>query len=168
MNEYSKLKDLLKGVGGGKDITIYQGIVNSVDGCLCEVQIGGIAIPDVRLRASELDDDGQMLVTPKVGSAVTVGSLSGDLSQLVVLQVDHIETIVINGGSLGGLVNIEQLTSNLNAIEDDINNLKTAMSRWVPSPQDGGAALKTVIKTWAGQPLTKSERGDYEDETVKH
>ena len=89
MNEYSKLKDLLKSVGG-KDITIYQGIVNSVEGCLCEVQVGGIAIPNVRLRASELDDDGEMLVTPKVGSAVTVGSLSGDLAQLEVLHVDHI------------------------------------------------------------------------------
>lgn len=168
MNDYSKLKDLLRGVGGGNDITIYQGIVNSVDGCLCEVQIGGIAIPGVRLRASELDDDGQMLVTPKIGSAVTIGSLSGDLAQLVVLQVDHIETIVINGGNLGGLINIEQLTGKLNAIEDDINNLKTAMSGWVPSPQDGGAALKTAITTWAGQELAKSKRGDYEDETVKH
>lgn len=168
MNEYSKLKDLLKGVGGGRDITIYQGIVNSVDGCLCEVQIGGIAIPDVRLRASEVDDDGQMLVTPKVGSAVTVGSLSGDLNQLVVLQVDHIETIVINGGNLGGLINIEQLTEKLNAIEDDINSLKTAMNGWVPVSQDGGAALKTAITTWAGQTLTKSVKGDYEDEKVKH
>ena len=122
----------------------------------------------MRLRASELDDDRQMLVTPKVGSAVTVGSLSGDLSQLVVLQVDHIETIVINGGNLGGLINIEQLTSNLNAIEDDINNLKNVMTSWTPAPQDGGAALKSAITAWAGQPLTKSERGDYEDETVKH
>lgn len=168
MNEYSKLKDLLQGVGGGKDITIYQGIVNSVDGCLCEVQIGGIAIPNVRLRASELDDDGEMLVTPKVGSAVTVGSLSGDLAQLVVLQVDHIETIVINGGKLGGLINIEQLTEKLNTIEDDINSLKNVMSSWTPVAQDGGAALKASVSTWADQALTKSQRGDYEDETVKH
>ena len=93
MNEYSKLKELLKGVGGGKDITIYQGIVNRIDGCLCEVQIGNISIPDVRLRASETDDDGEMLITPKVGTAVTIGSLSGDLSQLVVLRVDHIESL---------------------------------------------------------------------------
>lgn len=168
MNEYSKLKEYLAKIGGGKDITIYQGIVNSVDGCLCEVQVGGIAIPDVRLRASEMDDDGQMLVTPKVGTAVIFGSLSGDLSQLVILQVDHIETIVINGGKLGGLINIEQLTSNLNAIEDDINNLKDVMTRWTPASQDGGAALKSAITAWAGKPLTKSERGDYEDETVKH
>ena len=115
MNEYSKLKDYLDGIGS-KGIAITQGIVKSVSGNLCEVEIGNIVVPDVRLRASELDDDGEMLVTPKVGSAVTVGSLSGDLSQLVVFQVDHIETIVINGGKLGGLINIEQLTEKITAI----------------------------------------------------
>lgn len=169
MDKYRELGESLRNIGsGGRTITIYQGIVNSVDGNLCEVQIGNIAIPDVRLRASEADDDGEMLITPKVGTAVTIGSLSGDLSQLVVLQVDHIETIVINGGKLGGLINIEQLTEKLNTIEDDINSLKNVMSTWTPVAQDGGAALKTSVSTWAGQTLTKSQRGDYEDETVKH
>lgn len=169
MDKYRELGESLRNIGsGGRTITIYQGIVNSVDGNLCEVQIGNIAIPDVRLRASEADDDGEMLITPKVGTAVTIGSLSGDLSQLVVLQVDHIETIVINGGKLGGLINIEQLTEKLNTIEDDINSLKNVMSTWTPVAQDGGAALKTSVSTWAGQTLTKSQRGDYEDETIKH
>ena len=167
MNEYSKLKDYLSGIGGN-GIAITQGIVKSVSGKLCEVEIGNIVIPDVRLRASELDDGGEMLVTPKVGSAVTVGSLSGDLSQLVVFQVDHIETIVINGGKLGGLINIEQLTEKLNAIEDDINSLKAAITNWLPVAQDGGAALKTAVSTWAGQQLTRSEKSDYEDEKIKH
>lgn len=167
MNDYSKLKDYLSGIGG-KGIAITQGIVKSVSGNLCEVEIGNIVIPDVRLRASELDDDGEMLVTPKVGSAVTVGSLSGDLSQLVVFQVDHIETIVINGGKLGGLINIEQLTEKLNAIEDDINSLKAAITNWLPVAQDGGEALKTAVSTWAGQQLTRSEKSDYEDEKIKH
>lgn len=167
MNEYSKLKDYLSGIGGN-GIAITQGIVKSVSGNLCEVEIGNIVIPDVRLRASELDDDGEMLVTPKVGSAVTVGSLNGDLSQLVVLQVDHIDSIVINGGELGGLINIEQLTEKLNAIEDDINSLKAAITDWLPVAQDGGAALKTAVSTWAGQQLTRSEKSDYEDETIKH
>ena len=160
MNEYSKLKDLLKGVGGGRDITIYQGIVKSVDGCLCEVQIGGIAIPDVRLRASELDDDGEMLVTPKVGSAVTVGSLSGDLSQLVVLQVDHIETIVINGGKLGGLINIEQLTDKINELIKTFNSHTHQVT--VSHP---GGTFTTVTPGSTAQDFNK---GDYEDETIKH
>ena len=167
MNEYSKLKDYLSGIGGN-GIAITQGIVKSVSGKLCEVEIGNIVIPDVRLRASELDDDGEMLVIPKEGSAVIVGSLNGDLSQLVVLQVDHIDSIVINGGELGGLINIEQLTEKLNAIEDDINSLKAAITDWLPVAQDGGAALKTAVSTWAGQQLTRSEKSDYEDEKIKH
>lgn len=154
MNEYSKLKEYLAKIGGGKDITIYQGIVNSVDGCLCEVQVGGIAIPDVRLRASEMDDDGEILVTPKVGSAVTIGSLSGDLSQLVVLQVDHIETIVVNGGKLGGLINIEQLTAKINEL---VNTFNSHTHTGVHGPT--GAPLQSA---------SSFSKGDYEDDTIKH
>ena len=154
MNEYSKLKEYLAKIGGGKDITIYQGIVNSVDGCLCEVQVGGIAIPDVRLRASEMDDDGQMLVTPKVGTAVIFGSLSGDLSQLVILQVDHIETIVINGGKLGGLINIEQLTDKINEL---VNTFNSHTHPGVHGPT--GTPNDTA---------NNFDKGDYEDETIKH
>jgi len=154
MNEYSKLKEYLEKIGGGKDITIYQGIVNSVDGCLCEVQVGGIAIPDVRLRASEMDDDGQMLVTPKVGTAVIFGSLNGDLSQLVILQVDHIETIVINGGKLGGLINIEQLTDKINELVNTFNN-HTHTGVHGPTGTPNGTA-------------NNFDKGDYEDETIKH
>lgn len=154
MNEYSKLKEYLAKIGGGKDITIYQGIVNSVDGCLCEVQVGGIAIPDVRLRASEMDDDGQMLVTPKVGTAVIFGSLSGDLSQLVILQVDHIETIVINGGKLGGLINIEQLTDKINELVNTFNS-HTHPGVHGPTGTPNGTA-------------NNFDKGDYEDETIKH
>lgn len=160
MNEYSKLRDLLGGIGGGREITIYQGIVNRVDGCLCEVQVGGIAIPDVRLRASELDDDGQMLVTPKIGSAVTVGSLSGDLCQLVVLQVDHIETIVVNGGKLGGLINIGQLTDKINELVDTFNRHTHDVT--VSHP---GGTFTTLIP---GSSASSFKKGDYEDEKIRH
>ena len=168
MNDYTKLKQYLTEIGGAKDITVCQGIVRSVDGCRCDVQIGDIVIPDVRLRASETDDDTQTLITPKTGSAVIVGSLSGDMTRMVVLQVDSVESIVVNGGKRGGLVNIEQLTQRLNAIEDDLNALKNAIKGWTPVTQDGGAALKTAVAAWTGQQLTKSRRNDYEDTTIKH
>ena len=60
------------------------------------------------------------------------------------------------------------LTDRLNTIEKDINNLKSVMSSWVPVSQDGGAALKSAVTSWAGKQLTLSQRGDYEDEAVKH
>ena len=75
--------------------------------------------------------------------------------------------IVFNGGDLGGLVKVEELTKQINTIEKDINTLKNVFTGWVTVPQDGGAALKTAATTWAGQTLTLTKRGDYENEKVK-
>ncbi|CDC98934.1 putative uncharacterized protein [Prevotella sp. CAG:474] len=159
MNEYSKLKEYLSGFGG-KGIAITQGIVKSVTGNLCDVEIGNIVIPDVRIRASELDDAGEMLVTPKIGSAVILGSLSGDLSQLVVLRVDHIESIIINGGKLGGLVNIEQLTDKINEL---VNTFNTHTHNVTVSHPGG-----TFTTVTPGSSASSFNKDDYEDENIKH
>ena len=153
MNEYSRLKDYLKGMNGSQ-IAVYQGIVKKVDGVLCEVQVGNITVPDVRLRASELEDDGHMLIVPKTGTAVIIGSLSGDLSQLAVLQVDHVESIVVNGGKLGGLVNIETLTAKINSLVDTFNNHMHVGAHGTTSAPTAKAA--------------RFSRSDYEDSTIKH
>ena len=158
MNEYSKLKEYLSGFGG-KGIAITQGIVKSVTGNLCDVEIGNIVIPDVRIRASELDDAGEMLVTPKIGSAVILGSLSGDLSQLVVLRVDHIESIIINGGKLGGLVNIEQLTDKINEL---VNTFNTHTHNVTVSHPGG-----TFTTVTPGSSASSFNKDDYEDENIK-
>ena len=148
---------------------IYQGIVKEVDDIFCTVTIGGIDIPEVRLRASEsADDDTQMLVCPKVGSAVILGSLSGDLAELVVLSVDKVDHIIVNGGKFGGLIKIEELVTRLNNLEKDINNLKTIFSSWVPVLQDGGTALKTASSSWATSQLTPTKVSDIEDNKITH
>lgn len=76
--------------------------------------------------------------------------------------------VIFNGGGLGGMVKVEQLTQHINTIERDINTLKNVFSAWTTAPQDGGAALKLASATWAGSPLTLTQRGDYENEKVKH
>lgn len=159
MDDYRELRDRLTAIGG-KDITIYQGIVKKVHGCLCDVEIGRIVIPGVRLRASETEDQGAMLLTPKIGTAVTVGSLSGDLSQLVVLQVDHIESIVINGGKLGGLINIEALTDKINELIQAFNNHTHQVT--VSHP---GGTFTTVQPASTASTL---DRKDIEDVSIKH
>lgn len=161
MDEYRKLQEnLRRASGNGRTISIYQGIVRSVTGNLCEVTVGGITIPGVRLKASEMDDDGKMLITPKTGSAVTIGSLSGDLAELVVLQVDHIETIVINGGKLGGLINIEQLTDKINELVEAFNGHTHQVT--VSHP---GGTFTTVKPTSSAKSFKKD---DYEDVKIKH
>lgn len=161
MDDYRQLQEHLRNVAGGrKTISIYQGIVKSVDGNLCEVTVGNINIPGVRLKASELDDDGLMLITPKVGSAVTIGSLSGDLTELVVLQVDHIETIVINGGKLGGLINIRQLTDKINELVESFNS----HTHQVTVSHPGGTF--TTVKPM--ESAKTFDKGNYEDVKIKH
>lgn len=160
MDEYRKLREHLASIGGGCTVTIYQGIVKKVNGILCDVEIGKIVIPDVRLRASETDDDGELLITPKVGSAVTVGSLSGDLTRLVVLQIDHADTVVVNGGKLGGLINIAQLTKKINELVKTFNS----HTHQVTVSHPGG----TFVTVKPGSAAADFNKDDYEDVKVKH
>lgn len=154
MDNYKELAGLVKAAAGKAQLTLMQGVVRKVSGLTCEVELGGITVPDVRLRASEAADGGQMLVTPKTGSAVIVGSLIGDLTQLVVLAVDHAESITLNGGKLGGLINIEQLTQKINELVQAFN-AHTHQGFHGPT----GPPLKTAQQL---------KRGDYEDTTIKH
>ena len=98
---------------------------------------------------------------------ITEGGISLNVKDSITLDIDD-SSAAFNGGKLGGLINVADLTSHLNTIEKDINNLKTVFSSWVPAPQDGGAALKGAVSSWAGQQLALSQRSDYEDDKVKH
>ena len=144
----------MRNAAGKAQLTLMQGIVRKVSGLTCEVEIGGIAVPDVRLRASEAATDAQLLITPKMGTAVIVGSLSGDLTQLVILAIDHAESITINGGKLGGLINIEPLTQKINELVQAFN-AHTHQGFHGPT----GPPLK---------PAQKLNRNDYEDTKIKH
>ena len=122
----------------------------------------------MRLRASTEVDGAQIIVRPAVGSVVIVGSLTGDLDHLVVLSMDRSEEVIINGGKLGGLIKVQELTQKLNALESEVNNLKQLFASWVPVKGDGGAVLRGLLGSWAGKRLTLSRREDYEDTKVKH
>ena len=169
MDRYKELQGhLARMAERSKQTTLYQGIVTRVGDLDCEVEIDGLVIPDVRLRASLTADEAQLIIRPAVGAAVIVGSLTGDLDQLVVLSVDRAEEVIINGGKLGGLIKVEELTSRFNALERDVNQLKQALSSWMPIPNDGGKALKGLVTSWASRQLTLTKRADYEDQKVKH
>lgn len=168
MDPYRELGETLSRIAGGRSTTLYQGVVTHVSDLTCEVSIDGLSVPDVRLRASTQVDGAQLLLRPAVGSVVIVGTLTGDLDHLVVLSMDQAEEVVINGGELGGLIKVEELTSRFNALEHDVNQLKQILSAWTPIPNDGGASLKGAVSSWAGRQLALTKRGDYEDEKVKH
>lgn len=64
-----------------------------------------------------------------------IGSLTGDLDELVVLTCDEIETIVINGGTLGGLVKINELKTQLAKVTSRIDGIISAINAGVVTPE---------------------------------
>lgn len=167
MTQEQRLLNNLKNAVGPAPIAVYQGIVVSVEGITCTVRFGDMDVAGVRLRASEASEDAQLLIVPKKDSAVIVGSLSGDLTQLAVLSVDAIERIEINGGKLGGLINIEALTDKINALVD-------AFNRHTHTIPPGGVVCGEFASNGPTQvpavlaPATRFSKSDYEDDTVKH
>ena len=141
----------------------------------------GAPLLGVNLQANQ-DSTVGVVQIPRVGSSVVVAKFTGYDAGVVVLMedIERMEIVVgnysleitdegitLNGGSLGGLVKVAELTQRLNAIEQDLNALKTVFSGWTPAPQDGGAALKTAAATWFAQTLTETQQTDIENQYVK-
>jgi len=107
------------------------------------------------------------------GIICVVHNASGNASQLLVGTAytsagETQPTLQFNDGSYGGLIQIQELITRLNTIENDINTLKTAFSTWVVAPNDGGSALKASAATWYGDTLSLSNRNDIENTAVTH
>ncbi len=167
MNPLSEIRKSIKGMasGGGG---LFTAKVLSADGETCCVDIDGLVLSDVQLRAVVNGEESGILITPKTGSYVTVADLSGDLTRTVVVGFSEVERIKINGGHNGGLINIEDLVERLNYIEDKIGDLMDIFNDWVPVSQDGGAALRTALIPWYTGQIKKTRREEIEDEKVKH
>lgn len=132
--------------------------------------MSGTLYPDVRKRAAiGTGDDAKkgIVITPVSGSSVIVSRI-GDSDELFVEMFSEVESVVFNGGENEGLVKVKELTNKINALENDINNLKTAFSTWVIVPSDGGAALKLITTTWFGSQLAVTNKSDIQNEKIKH
>lgn len=148
-----------------------QGEVTATDGVTCSVKIGDAELEGIRLRASISDVEKQILIVPKVGSAVTLGCLTADLNNMVVLQVDEIESITVNGGGLGGLVKIQELTDKLNELVDKFNSHTHSLASGTVSVAGSmGAATNAQPITVPAITSTanKFNTSDYEDDSITH
>lgn len=178
MDKSKEIKEAIKSIVGVPGMMFVMGKVESVGDETCSVKIADrIVINDVRLNASADGNADNILIKPKVGSMVLMADLSGgELRSLVVISFSALESmtvkfegeVVINGGENEGLVKVVELTEKLKAIENDINNLKSIFSSWVPVVYDGGASLKAAAASWAAQTLATTSKEDIETPTIKH
>lgn len=101
MGNYKELRSLIqKAAGTGKELTFWTGKVVSVEDTTCTVDVGNLHLSGVRLRASLAEEENQFLLVPATGSAVLLGSLSGDYASLAVLKCDKIQRILVSGGQI--------------------------------------------------------------------
>lgn len=176
MEPVSEIRKSIKTIASSNwKATCFIAKVVDVNGEECTIEIDGLQLTDVRLRAVVNGETSKILITPKKDSYVLVTDMMGDMSQLVVVNFSEIEKIeidadkiVFNGGDNHGLVNIDDLVKRLNNIERDITSLKTAILEWVPVSQDGGVALKGALSDWLGNELAFTMREDMEDTKITH
>ena len=153
----------------GDEIYAKIGVVKTVNtkDRTCDVDPidGSATIFGVRLQADINGSDG-FLIVPVKGSHVIVNFLNKNAAFVALTyKIDYVN---LRGDNYGGLIKIEELTSRLNAIEKDVNTLKTTFKSWVVNPNDGGLALKTASAAWYGNNITLTKKQDIENTKVKH
>ncbi len=178
MDTLSEIKESIKKIAStGGMFRAFTAKVKSVNGKTCTVELEGLTLTDVRLRAVVNGENSKILVTPKTDSCVLVVDLAGDLSQLAVVgysEVEKIEVdtdkIIFNGGNNNGLVKIEELKRNLNSLKNYVEAMASAVSTAFSAVGVGTAASgpngQTVFIT--DMELRSINFEDMEDTKITH
>jgi hypothetical protein len=180
--------EMIQKLAGTFNIDLVQIIVATVDSvdeaaftCDCTATSGdaNTSIPSVKLNAEANDS---FTLIPKVGSTVII--INSTRNDYFVFKVEEIEKIicvvgnqsytmdstgfVFNDGNFGGMAKTGVVATRLNLIENKINALFTAFNGWTPIPNDGGAALKTLLVPPLTTPLANTTQAQISDNLIKH
>lgn len=185
--EKQALRTAIRKVAGtyGLDIVeIISATVVSVDkaGRTCVVEpISGKSdtqIPDVGLMQER--NDGEFKI-PSIGSTVGVAMSTqvdpyliswSDLDEwYLVIGTTTIDvlagTIKFGDGSYGGLTKTQELQTQINKLNAQLQAVVTTLQTWTPVPNDGGSALKVAFASAiAGKPA--GSFSDIENTSITH
>lgn len=124
---------------------------------------GQAELPDVRLKAAIDGLKDGVVEIPEEGSTVLIGLIGNSEDEAFLIRCSKVSKIIINGGSNGGLINIEELKKT----NDLVKAIKETLDDWVAAPGDGGTALKTL---WTTNSANKNagDNNKMEDSKVTH
>lgn len=167
-------------IGTVKEVDVKEGT------CTVE-RDGSPELHEVRLNA--VIDEGvtdTFTVIPAKGSFVWVISL-GEATEGLVVATSKIERVMIrtggimvdvsadgvvmNGGKLGGMIDTAKLTEKVNELAEAFNGHTHTIPSGGISTQGSASAQSTVTPVTVpavGKKAAKLNKGDYEDEKVKH
>lgn len=113
-------------------------------------------------------------MTIKVESLIDIQGTTMTITadELNVFNPTNDTKITFNEGLNGGLVQILNLTTKLNAYETAFNNLATSLTGWIPTgvPAADITSLKGIFSGWVATntPFVISQVSDYENPNVNH
>lgn len=169
MDPLSEIRKSIKGMASGNG-GLFTAKVLSTDGETCCVEIDGLVVSGVQLRAVVNGEESGILITPKTGSHVTVADLSSNWTRLVAVgfsEVEKIEVnaddkIVFNGGNNKGLVKVEKMVEWMQKVYNDLQTLTGLLST---QPVEGNGALLGITFT----PTTPSPSiDDFQNKEITH
>lgn len=151
---------------GRADNMIFEAEVADVQDETISVRTEDMELTSVRTCATTDGNKQNLRIYPKVGSTVVCLDLGGDRRDIIVLQYSEIDKVTIHKGEHTSLYG-DLLVDQLNNLTKRVDAIYDMFSNWTPTPQDGGAALKTQ----ATAKLTGKQSEDYskvEDKTLMH
>ncbi len=156
MSKESEIKQIIRNIAAyNSGLTLFEAVVTESKDTECSIKYQGLEHKNVRLVCGFSQSLTTMIIKPAVGSTVLVADLSnGKMRDLVVLMVEKAETVIFNGGKLGGLIKIKELTDKLNALVNAFNTHVHPVA---------GSATSNIA-----QPVQPFNQADYEDEKIKH
>lgn len=173
MSEKSDIASSVRKLAGKSVLHTEWATVTAVNDRMCNVTtlLGEAPVKNVRLNViTDASVDTGILITPSLNSLVIITWLN--TTDVYVSLFSQIDSIVFNGGNLGGLVNIESLTSKLNGLINTVNTLIQSYNAHTHQVSTAGtAAAQTGIAAAtaaAVQQATAFNQSDYEDTNIIH
>lgn len=153
MDKYQKLGELLKNhFPDARKMVLFNATVVSVEGESCTVDMDGLQIDEVRLKATINGEANKVIAEPKAGSMVLIGSLTGDLKDLAVIKIDEVEKLIYEQDGLkvvvdstDGKVNIENDEVSVHDLFQSLVDLLKEFKVYTPAGPSGTALPDTVM-----------------------
>jgi len=154
MDKYAKLLVSLKqAVAPPKMLPIFSAEVKEITGESCTIILDGLELTEVRLKSTINGSANKIILSPKVGSIVLVGSLTGDLKDLAVLKIDEVEKVeYVQDGlkividTTDKKVSIENEEVSFLGLMQELTGLLKDFRVYTPSGASGTPLPATVLK----------------------
>ncbi len=143
MDRKVELKRRLRDLVNAQPNHPLHGTVTAVNGDTCSVLIGGLELTDIRLK-STTGGDNRLLVTPKIGTDVTLLSSDGTIDNLTVIAVDRIAKLELKEADFRLEIDCEtkklgfgNSETNIYKLLDDLQKLLKQLKVYTPAGPSG-------------------------------